>query len=184
MGMSRAAMLWPGVPQLWLRGEVRGLLHAAWFACLFNGVWLATVAWPDLLGPWTLRACWFVVIGASIFAAIWAMRHWQAWEAGNMVTEEGEAQFEEAQTHYLSGDYFEAEAALHRIFTSGKQDVEAAILMVSILRRTKRYAQALYCIEKLLLLDNAMPWHRELLQEQGRVRRLLDGDSPKALLSA
>ncbi len=141
MGMSRAAMLWPGVPQLWLRGEVRGLLHAAWFACLFNGVWLATVAWPDLLGPWTLRACWFVVIGASIFAAIWAMRHWQAWEAGNVVTEEGEAQFEEAQTHYLRGDYFEAEAALHRIFTSGKQDVEAAILMVSILRRTKRYAR-------------------------------------------
>ena len=161
---------WPGLPRLWYRGDVAGLGWALIFGAAFNLALISTFYWPSWITPWGVRGLWLAIVALSFGFGCTSWINWGE-IAGKAKLDEGtEELYLEAQDHYLRGEYFEAEAALHRIFSSGKQDVEAAILMVLILRRTRRWAQALYCIDRLLLLDNAMVWQRELGLERKSIQ--------------
>ncbi|MEQ1828029.1 MAG: hypothetical protein ABL921_18860, partial [Pirellula sp.] len=54
----------------------------------------------------------------------------------------------------------------------GAHDIEASILWISILRRTKRITQALEMISNLEMLDSAAPWLLELRTEKAECLRL------------
>lgn len=182
----QAMGFWPGLPRLWYRGDFPSLLMAILFAMALNMALVATFLWPEWLSPWSTRMLWLTLILVSPAAAIRNYLCWQELQSGPQPDSELDDAFVEAQACYLRGDYFEAEAALHRIFAAGKQDIESAILMISILRRTRRWAQALYCIDRLLLLDGAAPWQYELTQERRSIERLsrtMDDSSQPKLVS-
>ncbi len=80
--------------------------------------------------------------------------------------------FRAAQRAYLRAEYFEAEAALHPIFASGTEDVEAALLLAGILRRTQRLDKAIQTLERLSKLEMAGFWFTEIRREQSICRKL------------
>ena len=68
-------LLWPGLPWLWLRGSMAGLVLALAFAVvldvalLLSCVWTALVEWEMVLGLWVATgAIWIVATGSALSA--------------------------------------------------------------------------------------------------------------------
>ncbi len=171
--------LWPGLASLWYRGEVVSLLWVAIFGAALNVAILSTFHWEGWLsfGVWIL--IWLGVSGSSLMSLVYTTFTWPKIRGVRTVSDDHNRLFREAQQFYLRGEYFEAEALLQRIFNSGQPDVEAALMMVSILRRTRRWVQALYCIDRLMLLERASVWSLELQSERRRVQQAIEDEQKK-----
>lgn len=165
MHAARYMAWWPGLLSLWYRGEIYSLAVAILFATLLNIAILSTLIWPEWLSVWLVRGLWCFIGGASL----WSFGLSVFCKSGiqkALPTAECDRLLCIAQTDYLRGEYFEAEASLHRILAGGYEDPEAALLLASILRRTGRYRQALDCLERLEKLDRAARWSIEIDSER------------------
>jgi hypothetical protein len=78
-----------------------------------------------------------------------------------------------AQAEYLRGHWFEAEAAIKEILSRNPRDVEARLLWVGVLRRSKRIDAARRQLKILSRLEGADRWALELRDERRRVSRLV-----------
>lgn len=158
---------WPGLANLWSRGEIYALVVSLLFASVLNISLMAALVWPEWLEPWLVRSLWCLLA----FAALWTFAaSFSSPSAHSIATPsvEFDALLSMAQSDYLRGQYFEAEATLHRILSTGREDVEAALLLASVLRRTGRLRQALDCLERLERLDQARLWNVEIASERRR----------------
>ena len=176
----RSMAWWPGLTNLWYRGEIYSLAIALLFASLLNIALLATLIWPEwaaiVFSAWSSPnwfATWFIrsLWGLLAFAAMWtfaASFFSTSTIRASLPSVECDNLLAVAQSDYLRGQYFEAEATLHRILSTGQEDVEAALLLASILRRTGRFRQALDCLERLERLDRSQLWISEIAAERRR----------------
>ena len=156
--------LWPGLAAAWYRGAVRSLCVAvlcAWAICLLL---LATFVWPQWMALGLVRLCWFMATLVWLANAVWS--HWKLRELLQSGSREGSRQFEVAQIEYLKGNWFEAEAVLMDVIHAHPRDAEAILLLVSVLRHTKRWQPALRRLNQLKLLDTAASWRFEIEQEE------------------
>jgi hypothetical protein len=164
---------WPGWTKLWTEGDLRSLLLSLLFGILLN-LWLAaTWTWPHW---WTSQGWWSSLVAIAVSAsasAILAKDSLRSRALHQTPAKSADQWLQDAQESYLQANYTEAEASLHRIFAAGHQDIEAMLLMISVLRRTGRIAQAQFCIDRLRLLERASPWLAELDHEQKKVRQQL-----------
>lgn len=164
---ARGMAWWPGFMNLWYRGEIYSLAISFLFATIFNIAILATLFWPEWLAVWVVRSLWLLLA----FSACWSFTvsfFSKSSVQASLPSVECDSLFTEAQIEYLKGQYFEAEATLHRILATGTEDVEAALLLASVLRRTGRFRQALDCLERLERLDNARYWTQEIAEARRR----------------
>ncbi len=163
----RGMAWWPGLLNLWYRGEIYSLAISFLFATILNIALLGTFVWPEWLAVWFVRSLWALLA----FSALWSFATSFFSKSGLqhcLPSVECDGLFAEAQSDYLKGQYFEAEATLHRILATGCEDVEAAFLLASILRRTGRFRQALDCLERLERLDSSRYWLQEIADERRR----------------
>jgi tetratricopeptide (TPR) repeat protein len=158
---------WPGLRNLWYRGDLYSLVISFLFATILNIAILATLVWPEWLAVWFVRSLWVLLafsglwsFSVSFFSKTSLQPRLPSVECDNL--------FEEAQLDYLKGQYYEAEATLHRILASGTEDVEAALLLASVLRRTGRFRQAIDCLGRLERLDSARYWTQEIADVRRR----------------
>ncbi len=165
MQIARYMAWWPGLLNLWYRGEIYSLAISLLFATLLNIALLSSLLWQEWLSVWLVRALWCVLGGASLWSFGLSIFCKSGIQKG-LPTAECDRLFAVAQKDYLRGDYFEAEACLHRILGDGYEDPEAALLLASILRRTGRTRQALDCLERLERLDRASRWAIEIDSER------------------
>jgi len=175
MLLMRNMAWWPGLPNLWYRGEIYSLAVSLLFATVLNIALLSTFVWPEWanlvcpvwFSPWFARSLWLLLaiaslwaFGASFFSTSAVRISLPSVECDNLLAV--------AQSDYLRGQYFEAEATLHRILSSGQEDVEAALLLATVLRRTGRFRQALDCLDRLERLDRSRLWYSEIATERRR----------------
>lgn len=161
-------LVWPGLPWLWLRGSVSGLVLALAFAVSVDVVLLTTFIWPGLvereltLGLWTaVAALWLVALVSAAAAfppALTAPDRDQA-----------DALFVKARDAYLARDWVQAEARLHDLLALAPTDGEAQLLHASLLRRTGRTAEARKALDKLARSDSGTPWRHEIAAELARL---------------
>jgi tetratricopeptide (TPR) repeat protein len=162
--MPWATYLWPGLPQLWFSGLWSGLVLAAGFAVLLNLLLLASLVWVELLSPPHLRLGWLAVgvlwSGSAILSAGHARR------GATQGTASAEALFREALSEYLQGSWFEAETILGRLLQRHPRDVEARLLLATLLRHARRYPEALDQLDRLERLRDATKWTQEIAAER------------------
>jgi len=170
---------WPGFHKLWFRGDLHSLLVSLLFGWLLAIAWLATFVWtewlvsllsPDWFARWTLTSLWLGIFGSSLYAAI--QPGLSLSKAGTSTTSERLKNLEQAQELYLQADYFEAERFIRKNMSGEFEDVESALLWISILRRTRRIPQALELILGIGKLDAALVWHSELRLEKQQCLRI------------
>jgi len=160
-------LLWPGLPWLWLRGSMAGLVLALAFAVvldvalLLSCVWTALVEWEMVLGLWVATAAiWIVATGSALSAFPSPLPVGRAAAT--------EAQFVAARDAYLARDWLAAETLLRTLLRADPTDGEAQLLLATLLRRARRLPEATAAFEKLLRSDAGAPWkgtiHRELLR--------------------
>lgn len=162
--------LWPGLPQLWLRGSWAGLAAAAGFAALVDFVLATTLVWTEIWLPgqawlwcggvvavWAGSAAWWAAVGRRQRDAL------PPRPAGDL--------FPLALTEYLRGNYFEAERQIAAMLRSAPQDIEARLLRVSILRRTGKRDEARRLLDVLGRAEAATKWQFEIERERERLER-------------
>jgi Tetratricopeptide repeat len=171
--MPWVTYLWPGLPQLWYGGLWRGLALAVGFAALLDGLLLASFVWVELLSPRHLRLAWLASGGAWIVLS--AASAWYARAMSERRASGSEAMFREAMSEYLKGSWFEAERILGRLLHLHPRDVEARLMLATLMRHTERYAEARDHLARLELLRDAGRWAGEIASE----KRLLEDSTTR-----
>jgi tetratricopeptide (TPR) repeat protein len=163
--------LWPGLPQLWLDGSWSALALAITAAALLDVLLLSTLVWVEWFDRLAVHGGWLAAVGLWVGSAIMASRRRGAAVA---VASDGsnEDLFRQAQGEYLLGDYFQAEATLVQLLGRNSRDAEGRLMLVTLLRRTKRYDEAEQQLNQLARLETAGYWQIEIAAERARLKRL------------
>jgi hypothetical protein len=173
-GVRWAAILWPGLPQLWWQGAWSGLALAVGFAVLLDIAVLSTWVWTELLDlPFRLFAWCGVLLfwlGSSVAGALQmpALLRVPAPELLDQL-------FNQAQREYLKANWFECEVAINRLLEEKPGDVDALVLLASMLRRLGHGEEARQQLRTLATLEGAGKWQLEIAREWQLLR-----DSPSA----
>lgn len=164
--MPWATYLWPGLPQLWTDGAWSGLALAVGFSILLNGLLLATLVWTELMSwPLTALGC-LAAAGVWCAAIVITVRRQPAAEAVVREAASVEDLFCSALSEYLKGHWFEAEAQLGRLFEQRPRDLEARLLLATLLRHTKRYSEAREQLVRIQRIEGATKWSEEIAAEK------------------
>ena len=163
--MPWTTCLWPGLPQLWIYGSWAGLALALGMAAALDALVLVTFGWSELMAPALRSALWAVFglfwVSAAVWSAVYCRR--QAAAESPSVAEDG---FTEALDHYLKGDYYQAEQILEELLRRNLRDVDARLMLATILRHTDRREEATRQLDTLVRLEGAGKWHWEIERER------------------
>lgn len=157
-------ILWPGLPWLWLRGSLPGLVLALAFAITLDVAMLTTWIWTDLVDLPFRIAAW------SGAVAIWLLGTLSALSAFPPPVPIGrspsiEARFVEARDAYLARDWIGAEERLRELLRLAPTDGEAQLLLGTLLRRVGRLPEARTALEALARSDAGARWHTAIARE-------------------
>lgn len=160
--------LWPGLPQLWLSGAWSGLALAIGFAALLDLLLLTSSLWTE----WVEGA--LRVAGWTAVAVLWGASMITGWRWSREYLADAERPREEdlfprALGEYLKGNWYEAEAACKSLLRRVSGDVQARLLLATLLRRTKRWPEAREQLETLSRLEAAASWEFEIADELERL---------------
>ncbi|HTU24280.1 MAG TPA: hypothetical protein VMF30_02710, partial [Pirellulales bacterium] len=152
-----AAYLWPGLPQLWFEGAWSGLALALGFGVLLNGLLLASLVWVELITSAVRLVAWVAL------AVIWAGSGlFVAWSGGlrdsAAARQARDDLFRGALGEYLKGAWFEAETLLGELLAEDSRDVDARLMLASLLRHTRRPLEARRQLDELCRLEKAEKW--------------------------
>ncbi|MFZ5830438.1 MAG: hypothetical protein ACOY3P_10135 [Planctomycetota bacterium] len=157
--------LWPGLCQIWLQGSWFGLGLAVLAAAMLNAALLCTFVWTEVLQGPSRSGLWLAVVGLWIGSAVAASRcrrRGAIWQCGSS----GKDRLEEAVGHYLKGSWFEAELALAGILQQNTRDIEARLLLATLLRHAGRLGEAVAQLDALDLFEGAERWEWERRRER------------------
>jgi hypothetical protein len=163
-------LVWPGLPWLWLRGSVAGLVLALAFAVVFDMAILATWIWseflelPIVVGLWVAAAVIWMAATVSAVVAFPAPLH-----TGHDRAADG--LFSTARDAYLARDWLAAETTLRALLVVRPTDGEAQLLLGTLLRRVGRLSEARTALEKLSRSDAGAPWRSAIARELRRIEQ-------------
>jgi tetratricopeptide (TPR) repeat protein len=161
-------LFWPGLPWLWLRGSLPGLVVAVGFAITLDVAVLTTWIWSELVDTPARLALW------TATAAIWALATASALSAfppplGAGRDAEADALFVKARNAYLAHDWLTAEATLQTLLARSPTDGEAQLLLGTLLRRVGRLDEARAALEQLSRADAGLVWQTAVARELARI---------------
>jgi tetratricopeptide (TPR) repeat protein len=157
--------LWPGLPQLWLAGNWAGLAVAFVFVAICNLLLIGSFAWTELIAQNVRTSVW------TVGGIVWGVGVvWSVCVGGHRCAEkgcgnDGEA-FGEALDHYLKGDLFQAEQVLESLLRANARDLDARLMLATILRHAKRFDEAQRHLDTLVRFDGAAKWEVEIEHER------------------
>jgi hypothetical protein len=172
-----SAYLWPGLPQVWLRGSWAGLALAIGFTAIANVLLVATLVWDEWL-PGQARSVGLAGLGVIwVLAALEGRAEWRrllAEWSSDAQTEPGpdprsDQQFSLAQVAYLAGDWVSAERTLLELVRRDSRDAEARLMLATLWRHEGRWDAAVEQLDRLERLETAAPWTNEIKRERERI---------------
>jgi uncharacterized protein HemY len=138
---------------------------AGGFSALLNLAIVATWGWTELLSTSLLSLAWGGVVlfwTVSIVTAIVQMPGLLRVPA----IEVSQDLFRTAQGEYLKGNWFEAELALNRLLEHNPSDIEACLMLSTLLRRIGQADEAGQRLDHLMTLEGSAKWQLEISRER------------------
>lgn len=178
-------LLWPGLPWLWLRGSLLGLVVALGFGVTLDIAVLTTWIWSDLIDLPARLALWVaaaVIWGLATASAVSTFPPPLA--AGRDA--ESDALYVKARNAYLAHDWLTAEATLRSLLQRDATDGEAQLLLGTLLRRVGRLDEARAALDQLARADAGLIWQSAIARERARIDadgRTAAGPDEPAILS-
>ncbi|MDZ4817875.1 MAG: tetratricopeptide repeat protein [Planctomycetota bacterium] len=178
--LSWLTILWPGLPQLWLRGSWSDFVVAGGFAALLNVSIVASWGYTEILPPAFRLIAW---PGLLLFWGGFLLMNIRAMPSllGLPDTEILDALFTTAQTEYLNGNWFEAEVALNRVLELNPNDIDAHLLLASLLRKIGHVEEAKQTLRHLATITGCGKWQLEIAREWQMLRGMKEVDPPTEL---
>jgi len=161
-------LLWPGLPWLWLRGSLPGLVVALGFAVTLDIAVLTTWIWSDLVDLPARLALWVAT------AVIWALATASALSAfppplAAGRDAESDTLYVKARNAYLAHDWLTAESTLRTLLQRDTTDGEAQLLLGTLLRRVGRLDEARAALDQLSRADAGLVWQSAIVRELARI---------------
>ncbi len=174
--IARLSGLVPGLPALWRQGAWSGLFVAVVFTTLLNAALLTTWVWDELVSSLARGFMWLAT------ATLWGIGAWTAVRARGEGVKEGQVPplsdlFPTAQREYLRGNWYECETQCRALLEADPRDAEARLLLLGVLRRSRRWDEARRELASLSALETAEHWSTELAAELQRINRS-EGNEP------
>jgi hypothetical protein len=145
---------------------------AAGFALLVNLALTSTLWWSELFVPGVRSSVWVVVVvvwGTSVLICYRSDR--QRSPSSPHLPEVND--FAEAVDRYLRGDWFQSERVLLGLLREDPRDVDAGLMLATLLRRTGRLGEARRQLDRIERWDGWEKWELEIRRE----RELLQQES-------
>lgn len=172
-GKSYLTCLWPGLPELWYRGQLSALPAALAFAFAVNFLLVARFIYPEWLTPLLVKiACW-LAMGSWVYSVLQAIRRLPQVVSPREVSDQPD-QFCEAHIEYLRGHWSEAEALLVDCLKIEERDPPAVLMLAGVYRHTDRLDAAKNLLDQLERMENGDRWWMELRDERRRWQRFFD----------
>jgi hypothetical protein len=176
--------LWPGLPQILHQGGWAALAVAIGAALLLNTTLLATFVWTELVAS-DLRIIFWAVLTVVWSGSAGISAWWDHRQGSQPATDPNANPFSKALDDYLKGDWFEAERGLNGLLRRDRRDVEARLMLATLLRHTKRFDEATRQLNILVRLEGAQKWELEIRREgelitEARRRTITDANTAQA----
>jgi hypothetical protein len=163
--MPWATYLWPGLPQLWIHGSWSALGVAVGAAIWLNLALLGSFGWSELIGPELRTALWGVLgvvwAAAAVGSSVWSRRL-----GPREQTDPAADPFSEALEHYLQGNWFQAERTLGGLLRKNVRDLDARLMLATLLRHTGRFDEAGRQLDFLMRFEGIEKWELEVRRER------------------
>jgi len=160
--------MYPGYSGIVHYGHRAFLLIALGFALLVNAFLIVNFYWTALITTGQRNMFLAALFGAwVILTAIAAF--WQHRLNSEAKVEPLDETFRQTICHYLSGDWFAAEAQMLPHLKKYPKDVEMLLLQATMYRHTERYEEAMLVLDKLQLLQNSRNWYAEIETERALI---------------
>ncbi|HEY4760401.1 MAG TPA: tetratricopeptide repeat protein [Thermoguttaceae bacterium] len=167
MGKTPWAMyLWPGLPQLWRNGSWSALVVAIAAAAMLNVVMVGSFAWTELIDDDVRNPLWVSLGILWIAAALVSVVQLRRQTAKKEITSSDDP-FSQAVEFYLKGDYYQVERLLHKLLGKNTRDLDARLLLATMLRHMGRIDEAEKQLDQLLLYEGSEKWELEIERERG-----------------
>jgi tetratricopeptide (TPR) repeat protein len=172
MNWGRVALCcWPGLPGLWQRGQISSLVIAIGFTILLNAALISTYVWPRMMGDAFPIVTWPLILlvwSTSIVFSYRSMPNWLETPKIAVADErkQSDVLFLRAQQEYLKGNWEETERLLRRCLEIWPRDIEARLLLATLLRHSRRLFDASEELAHLLKYDESINWISEIRREQ------------------
>jgi len=163
--MRWAMYLWPGLAQLWLGGSWSGLATAVCAAATLNLALLTTFVWVELVAQGVRNTLWLVAAAGWTVSALFSIRGTYRQKAREQPDSAKDA-FSEAMDYYLKGNWFQTERVLNHLLRQDPRDMEARLMLATLLRHTGRADEAAEHLNRLTKLEGAEKWQLEILRER------------------
>ena len=165
MPQPHAPMFWPGYDGLARHGRWTFLFVALAFALILDAFIVLNFYWTAYLTPMQRNGFLIVLAVAWLALSLIAGAKRRAIET-EQTADVTENKFSEATVQYLRGNWYETEHLLLGLLAKNPRDVEALMMLATLYRRTKRYAEAVGGLDKLQLLENSDRWFFEIEMER------------------
>jgi len=165
-------LVWPGLTQLWFSGTLWGLVVGCGFAWLANLAVVSTLIWTELIGPWSRIGVWGLLVLVWAGSLSLSFRQLRLRNPAE-IRLKAEDLFRRAQGEYLSGNWVGAEQLLAEVLRIDRQDVDAQMLLASLLRRTGQLAEAADRLRRLEATQGSEKWQSEIERERKQVQEQL-----------
>lgn len=157
--------LWPGLPQLWKYGSWSGLAIAVGAAAGLDLLLLVSFGWSELVSPSLRNTLWVAFGGLWVAAASWSVKQCRHRAAAANPDIQQDA-FAEALDYYLKGDYYQAERLLDGLLRRNLRDLDARLMLATLLRHTGRNDEAKQQLDTLARFEGAGKWQWEIERER------------------
>lgn len=169
-----ASHFWPGFRKAWDRMDHQAAMVAILFAWCSIFVGLNYFYWSQWYPSWLVNCLLAALVITAVANGIRPLLMGESPTARQLTADlasQIELSFRLAQESYLQGDYFEAEQHLLKNLSLNDADIESALLLSSVYRRSGKFGEALEILNQLQLRDGAIRWGTEILAEKERVIR-------------
>jgi tetratricopeptide (TPR) repeat protein len=169
-----ASYFWPGYRKAWDHLDHQSAVVAIVFAWTMVFVGLNLFYWTSWYPGWLVNLATIALVVISIGHGAKRIMFGES-VAGSELTldslEEAERSFRMAQESYLQGSYFEAEQQLLKNLAINESDIESALLLASVYRRSGKFRESLETLSQLQLKERSARWTTEILVEKEKVLR-------------
>ncbi len=169
-----ASYFWPGFRKAWDQTDQQSAMMAILYAWTAIFVALNMFYWPQWYPSWLVNIACAALVVTSLVYGVRGVLFGDSLSKPQLSVDQladAERSFQMAQECYLQGAYFEAEQFLLKNLANDDSDIESALLLASVLRRSGRYQEAQDTLCQLQLKDRSARWTAEILVEKEKVLR-------------
>ncbi len=155
---------WPGLARLWQKGSLSGLLIAVIYSILLNATLTVVLIWPGML-PAGIKGFLAAALAAAWVAGWLDARRLRRHEEWKHRRDPQLDLFLSARGEYLKSNWQTAERQLRQLLSESPEDVEARLMLATLLRHAGRLAEAKEQLRRLQRRSRAAIWNLEIRHE-------------------